>query len=86
MRLPLISLLALLSIGQADAERLQFDDPLQIVGAPPGRLLFQDKRGFWEDSADDLFETLLRELNARDGLGRPLTLDLLIPSGDVKRR
>ena len=33
MPLLLVSLLALLSIGQAGAERLQVDDPLQIVRA-----------------------------------------------------
>jgi hypothetical protein len=53
MPLLLISLLALLSIGQAGAERLQIDDPLQVVRAPAGDILFQDKRGFWEADSQD---------------------------------
>ena len=47
MPLLVISLLALLSIGQAGAEPLQVDDPL-IVRAPLDPILFQDKRGFWK--------------------------------------
>ena len=41
MPLLLISLLALLSIGQAGAERLQIDDPLQIVRAPSAIFYFK---------------------------------------------
>ena len=79
----LISLLALLSIGQAGAERLQVDDPLQIVRAPLGPILFQDKRGFWEDVSHDWLEALLREFSEREG---PFTIDLFIPSDAIKRR
>ena len=86
MPLLLISLLALLSIGQAGAERLQVDDPLQIVRAPLGPILFQDKRGFWEDDSHDWLEALLREYSEREGLRRPFTIDLFIPSDAIKRR
>ena len=86
MPILLISLLALLSIGQAGAERLQVDDPLQIVRAPRGPILFQDKRGFWEDNLRDWLEALLREFSEREGLRRPFTVDLFIPSDAIKRR
>ena len=86
MPLLLISLLALLSIGQAGAERLQIDDPLQVVRAPAGDILFQDKRGFWEADSQDWLEALLREFRVREGLRCPLTVDLFIPSDAIKRR
>ena len=86
MPLLVISLLALLSIGQAGAERLQVDDPLQIVRAPLGRILFQDKRGLWEADSHDWLEALLREFSEREGLRRPFTIDLFIPSEAIERR
>ena len=86
MPILLISLLALLSIGQAGAEPLQVDDPLQIVRAPLDRILFQDKRGFWEADSQDWLEALLREFRVREGLRCPLTVDLFIPSDANKRR
>ena len=85
MPLLVISLLALLSIGQAGAEPLQVDDPL-IVRAPLDPILFQDKRGFWEDDSHDWLEALLREFRVREGLRCPLTVDLFIPSDANKRR
>ena len=86
MPLLVISLLALLSIWQAGAEPLQVDDPLQIVRAPLDPILFQDKRGFWEGGSRDWLEALLRELSEREGLRRPLTVDLVIPSDAIERR
>jgi hypothetical protein len=86
MRLLLISLFALLNIGPARAQRLQIGDPLQIVSAPSGRILFQDKRGFWEDDSRDWLEVLLREFSEREGLRRPFTIDLFIPSDAIQRR
>ena len=86
MPLLVISLLALLSIWQAGAEPLQVDDPLQIVRAPLDPILFQDKRGFWEDDSRDWLEALLREFSEREGLRRPFTMDLFIPSEAIKRR
>src|SRR4051794_11507058 len=74
MPLLVISLLALLSIGQAGAEPLQVDDPL-IVRAPLDPILFQDKRGFWEDDSHAWLEALLRELSEREALRQPLTVD-----------
>jgi hypothetical protein len=56
------------------------------VRAPFGRILFQDRRGFWEDDSHDWLEILLRELSEREGLRRPLTVDLFIPSDAIKRR
>ena len=86
MPLLVISLLALLSIGQAGAEPLQVDDPLQIVRAPLDPILFQDKRGFWEDDSHAWLEALLRELSEREALRRPLTVDLVIPSDAIEQR
>ena len=85
MPLLVISFLALLSIGQAGAEPLQVDDPL-IVRAPLDPILFQDKRGFWEDDSHAWLEALLRELSEREALRRPLTVDLVIPSDAIERR
>jgi AraC-like DNA-binding protein len=65
---------------------LQIGDPLQIVSAPSGRILFQDKRGFWEDDSRDWLEVLLREFSEREGLRRPFTIDLFIPSDAIQRR
>ena len=86
MPILLISLLALLSIGQAGAERLQVDDPLQIVRATPRPDFISSKRRFWEDDSHDWLEALLREYSEREGLRRPFTIDLFIPSEAIKRR
>jgi hypothetical protein len=56
------------------------------VRAPSGHILFQDKRGFWEDDSRDWLEALLREFSEREGRRRPFTIDLFIPSDAIKRR
>ena len=86
MPLLLISFLVLLNIRPAGAERLQIDDPLQTVRAPSGHILFQDKRGFWEDDSQDWLEVLLRDFRVGEGLLCPLTVDVFIPSDSIKRR
>jgi hypothetical protein len=86
MPLLLFSLLVLVNIRPAAAEQLQINDPLQTVRVPSGRILFQDKRGFWEDDSPDWLDELLRDFRVREGLRCPLTIDLFIPSDSIKRR
>jgi len=56
------------------------------VRAPLDPILFQDKRGFWEDDSHAWLEALLRELSEREALRQPLTVDLVIPSDAIERR
>jgi hypothetical protein len=62
------------NIRPAGAEQLQINDPLQTVRVPPGRILLQDKRGFWEDDSPDWLDALLRDFRLREGLRCPLRL------------